>query len=665
MQRIAVVVFFASIGLMTGCAGPKPQAATAKPVKANESVSPKENEVSSSPKVSSTATSTLHGSTFELPPNWRLEKTDHFLLIQDPDAQLKMWLVDVKGLSGKKAVDAAWKKVDSEFSRNVASAVSPPDTQGWDSLFQANYEVAAKDSRAIIGIAREKGGIAFVVLIDGPIPTLQKRGAQLGQLITSQKAPGVRGESFAGKTTTPLNSSAAKQLSAFVTKALKSRGVPGAALAVIQNGNIVYRKGFGVKRKGRNKAVTPETTFMIGSTTKSLTTLMMAVMVDKGLLSWETPMRKILPSFGLGDKATADRVELQHSVCACTGLPRQDLEFIFEFEGTTPEMRLSELSKMKPTTGFGETFQYSNALVSAGGFAAAYAKYPKLSLTDAYEKSMDEFVFEPLKMEATGFSPNRKNFAFPHGSRMDGTYKELPLSIENAVKSVGPAGGAWSNVDDLAQYALLELGRKKGTLLSQENLLERRKPRIRMGEKSHYGLGLMVSNESDLKSVGHNGNTMGFTALLKVWPEHDLGLVILANAQGTNGFTAVIERRLLELVLGAEAKASKRLEFIRSQREKNVKIALSKIASSNSAKWFAPYIGDYENEALGSLSIRKKGRRHILDVGEWKSEVVRYKEANQSLLMLTDAPVASLPFQTVDGNLLLDVGQQQYLFVKK
>jgi CubicO group peptidase (beta-lactamase class C family) len=98
-----------------------------------------------------------------------------------------------------------------------------------------------------------------------------------------------------------------------------------------------------------------------------MTSLLMAALVDRGKLAWDSPVSSLYPRFALGDAEATRKLTLKHTVCACTGLPRQDLEFLFEYRGVTPERRLEEMRAMKPTTGFGEAFQYSNPMVSAGG----------------------------------------------------------------------------------------------------------------------------------------------------------------------------------------------------------------------------------------------------------------------------------------------------------
>ena len=80
----------------------------------------------------------------------------------------------------------------------------------------------------------------------------------------------------------------------------------------------------------------------------------MAKLVDEGRFRWDTPVVQLFPEFALADATVTPKVTMLHTVCACTGLPRQDMEFLFEFAKATPEMRVASTKGMKPTTGFGD-----------------------------------------------------------------------------------------------------------------------------------------------------------------------------------------------------------------------------------------------------------------------------------------------------------------------
>src|SRR5262249_4073325 len=176
------------------------------------------------------------------------------------------------------------------------------------------------------------------------------------------------------------------KLEAFLEEARTTAQIPGFAVSLIQGGKVVFEKGFGVRELGKKEAVTPNTLFRIASMTKPLTSLMMATLVDEGKFGWETPDTKILPSFALGDAELTKRLTMKSILCACTGIPYDNVGTVFEFSGVTAEAALAKMKDVKPTTGFGETFQYSNAMIAAGGYIAAHTAHPGESMRSAYAK---------------------------------------------------------------------------------------------------------------------------------------------------------------------------------------------------------------------------------------------------------------------------------------
>ena len=142
---------------------------------------------------------------------------------------------------------------------------------------------------------------------------------------------------------------------------------------------------------------------MVASNTKAMTTLLLARLVDEHRMTWQTPVTTLLPSFRLGDAETTRSVLVKHLICACTGMPRQDLEWIFEYGNIMPASSLSLLGTMRPTSKFGELFQYSNLMAAAAGYTAAYVLYPQMEPGAAYDRAMQSYVFDPLQMNATTF----------------------------------------------------------------------------------------------------------------------------------------------------------------------------------------------------------------------------------------------------------------------
>ena len=111
-----------------------------------------------------------------------------------------------------------------------------------------------------------------------------------------------------------------------------------------------------------------DTLFIAASNTKALTTLLLAELVDEGKLKWDQPVTELFPAFRLGDEATTQQVLVRHLICACTGMPRQDLEWISNTRTRRRSLRAEAPGTMQPTSKFGEVFQYSNLMAAAAGF---------------------------------------------------------------------------------------------------------------------------------------------------------------------------------------------------------------------------------------------------------------------------------------------------------
>lgn len=615
------------------------------------------------------------GATFEAPKGWFVTDKGNVLVLDDPERDLTVTLVEVSGEpEPSKAIGAAWKKIVPDFHLEVKQTVNLPARDGWDAVTQLMYDTGGTERRTVIGIARRKGDAQYVALVDGKDAGFDRRGAQLMTIFSTFKAPGVEEESFEGRKAHAFDAERGKLLDAFIERAMKSTNVPGAAIAIVQGGNVVYEKGFGIRELGKKDPVTPNTLFMIGSTTKSLTTLMMAKLVDEGKFDWDTPVTRVLPSFALADAGITKKVQMKHTVCACAGLPRQDFEFIFEYANVTPEQRVDLMRTMTPTTAFGETFQYSNTMVAAGGYAAAHAFDATKKLGPAYDEAMQKLVFGPLGMKSTTMDflvAKGREHASSHAEDLRLETKVLPLGNEEGVVPIRPAGAAWSNVRDMSKYVRLELARgrdEKGkTFLSEANLLRRREPQIKITDKSSYGLGLDVEKDHGIVVVGHGGNNIGFTADMYFMPEHDVGVVLLTNAGNANTFRGTVRRRIIELLFDGNEEATNTLDFAVAQKRRSLEALQKDIVLDPDAAWSKGFVGTYENANLGLLTVRVDGGKSVVDAGEWKSAFGKMTSSDGTTkLVLVGPMLAGLTFLPGEKNgkktLTLEAPQQTYVF---
>ncbi|HEY0590311.1 MAG TPA: serine hydrolase domain-containing protein, partial [Thermoanaerobaculia bacterium] len=441
-------------------------------------------------------------------------------------------------------------------------------------------------------------------------------------------------------------------------------------------GKVVFAGGFGTRDLDGTEKADAETLYMIASNTKALTTLMLAKLVEEGKLTWETPVTKVLPSFKLGDADTTSRVLVKHLICACTGLPRQDFEWLFQFAGITPESAIATLGTMQPTSRFGELFQYSNPLASAGGYVGGHVVFPDRELGTAYDEAMRKLVFGPLEMTSTTFDfarAQKGNYARSHGSTIEGKPAHAVMELNYSVIPVRPAGGAWSNVADMLKYVQMELdgGMLPGgtRYIAKDVLLARRAPQVAMNKDATYGMGLMVDRTWGVEEVHHGGDMIGYHSDMTWLPEHGVGAVILTNSDPGVMLRNPFRRKLLELLFDGRPQADADLasnakrffEGIAASRK-----PLTVPADSEEAGKLAP---KYANDALGTISVSKADGKTIFDFGEWKSEVATRKEQDGTLTFVTITPgIAWQEFVVGAGEkrtLIVRDAQHEYVFTEQ
>ncbi len=676
--RSRSLLALAAIAAIAACGGGQKETAEAGPEAGGKSgaAAPADAPAPARKLTKEETVTTASGATFTASTGWTVQQARDRITLTTPEGDLSVVLVEVPAAEAKDraaAIAKGWAEVRPSFDLEVAQSQDVTAREGWDEIGQTLYVTPTAERRIVLAVARRKGQTWYVGLLDGSQAGLGRRGAQLQTAFESFKPPGLEKESFAGKTAHPLDEKRLAELERFAESALATAKVPGAAIAIVQGDKIVYEKGFGVRTRGKPAVVSPKTLFMIGSVTKQLTTILMARLVDQKKFGWDTPVTEVLPSFALGDAATTSSATMRHTVCACTGMPRQDLEFIFEYGKVTPEDRLASMKTMKPTTGFGETFQYSNLMVSAGGFAAAHARSPRQKLGPAYDAAMKQLVFGPLGMKSTTFDfgrAARSDHAAPHPFDLRGEPVAVPIAAEGWTIPVRPAGAAWSNVRDLSRVILLELG--KGVLggkeiVSEANMLARRAPQVKITSELSYGLGLLVGTAHGIQVVTHSGGTAGFTSDLLILPEHGIGIALLTNAAGGGAFNQAVERRMLELLFDGKPQAQEDLAEAMMLRQKTIDDDWKLVQPDPDPAWVKELAGAWTADGLGRIELRTDKGVAILDAGEWKVTFGKKTDRDGTVkLVTTGAPLPGIELipRDKDGRkvLVLDDGQHSYTF---
>lgn len=610
-----------------------------------------------------------------VPNGWASEiREDGVIVITDPDQALFAYALTLDGDDLQANIESAWAQVFPETpydaeSVQVQDIPAPPE-------FEALKVVTLLDMQGgtlaqIVG--QQRGGISYLLGFAGSLQAAQRRNAQIQIIATGFTVSDIEQTDLSGSTPSLWNEALSAELDAFINEGLTKFEVPGLALAIVQNGEIVYVQGYG-KRDESGAEVTPETQFMIGSTSKTFTVTRLAQLVDAGVITWDTPVVELLPSFRVADAEISQTLTVQNLVCACTGVPRRDYELFFNT--LTPADIIEAISTFEFFTGFGEAFQYSNQMVAMGGYAAALAEGASTdNLIETYNAGVQTGILDVLDMSASNGAGSQlvigDNVAMPYGVQLPDQYVLLEPADEFFVDPLIPAGGLWSNVLDMSAYMLAWLNDGEG-LVSPEQLELMWTPQVPIDATTSYGLGWILGEYKGLRTIGHGGNMIGYTSAFEFLPEADFGVIVLSNARAANALTDVIVKRAYELAFGLENSYVTYFDDTLAQAEK-ILAEFDATLEIDPAQVEA-YLGTWTNEFLGDVtfSLNEDGEL-VADVGEFSSRLMHNlnTEGDVQSYLMQEPPVAGISFSFESDEsgtpvIYIDKGSaQEYLFVKQ
>src|SRR5262245_21096618 len=233
-------------------------------------------------------------------------------------------------------------------------------------------------------------------------------------------------------------------LNDYAVAAMRRWEVPGVALAIVKDGEVVLARGYGVCELGTGRKVTPDTCFAIASCAKSFTAAGLAVLVDEGQLKWDDPVIKHLPEFQLADPQLTSRVTIRDLLTHRTGLQRGDDIFNSPPDIAAPEI-LHRIAHLKPLAELRTRHIYSSAMY----FVAD--QVTERAAGQPWQDFVAQRICRPLGMRSTNFSVSgipTERLALRHWRSDDGI-------VARPTGNTG--GGIYSTVLDLANFIKLQL----------------------------------------------------------------------------------------------------------------------------------------------------------------------------------------------------------------
>lgn len=355
--------------------------------------------------------------------------------------------------------------------------------------------------------------------------------------------------------------SAPRDLDASITKILKDFDQPGAAIAVIRDGKVVFQQGWGVRAVGDTTKVNEHTRFQVASNSKAMTAAALAILVEEGKLSWDDRVIDHLPWFRLGGDAFITRdFRVRDLLCHRSGLSlgQGDL-LIFGSDYTSTEIA-HRLRFLNPPGSFRSGFAYDNVLyIVAGELVAAVSGMP-------WEDFVATRIMAPLGMRESSPALSRinlkDNVAAAH-DRRDG--KPVIVAHDSVINALA-AGGVVASVSDWTRWMRVQLdsGRVEANtrLWSPMQTRTMWEPHVALpfGDPPPgyaalkpnfmgYGLGWFLRDYRGTKLVWHDGGLQGMLSRTILVPEKKLGIVIFTN--GMTGAYQALGWTVLDWALGA------------------------------------------------------------------------------------------------------------------
>jgi CubicO group peptidase (beta-lactamase class C family) len=450
---------------------------------------------------------------------------------------------------------------------------------------------------------------------------------------------------------------------ALVRKALKAWHVPGVAVAVVRDDEVIYLKGAGVKELGHKDAVTPDTVFPLGSCTKAFTTTAMAMLVDDGKMGWDDPPRKYVNFFHLADPLADAEVTLRDLVTHRTGVGGNDL--LWYRSPWTQEDIIRRIGLVKPYASFRSRFLYQTTMFTAAGHAVAHAAGCPW---DAFVRKR---ILDPLGMPGASFTTpaalKNPDHASGHRANDRGEVEVVPWY---RIDRPDPAGSLNASVRDLSKWLRFQLGDgafEGRRLVSAANLRETRTPQMvirlegsagAMQPDTHqmnYGLGWVIQDYRGRHLISHAGAIDGFRCHLTLVPEARIGIALLNNLDSTQ-MNLALSNSIVDLLLGLPAKDwnGYLLEQVRKEKAAKAEYLRQREArrhqGTKPSRELRAYTGAYEHPAYGTVHVEQKGGELTW---KWNSFTCPLRHYHYDTFTITDDvlqdPFVSFTLGT-DGN---------------
>ncbi|MCE7985204.1 MAG: class A beta-lactamase-related serine hydrolase [Caldilinea sp. CFX5] len=353
--------------------------------------------------------------------------------------------------------------------------------------------------------------------------------------------PIIEQESAAQVLVAKLDAATVAKIEALVEKIMQENQVPGFALGIIKDGQVVYAKGFGVADVETRQPVTPQSVFLMYSLAKSLTAPAVLQLVAAGKIDLDAPVVQYLPYFRLDDPRS-DAITVRQLMNHMSGLSA-DYEWHFENlprfwdevknngdDASTLERHLRRLASEKLLYAPGETFSYANDGYNLlGAIIAQVSGQP-------YEVYMRDHLLQPFGMKNSTFLLQETDPALLAAAHLRDESGQIVKSTQFPYARWGaPSGTLFSNLDDMLRWAQINLnrGRLDNVRIVSEasyDLMAEQYVEVGWGDTiQYYGYGWFKGDLGEHYVINNAGAGFGFRSYMGYAPDDGVAVVVMGN----------------------------------------------------------------------------------------------------------------------------------------
>lgn len=413
------------------------------------------------------------------------------------------------------------------------------------------------------------------------------------------------------------NDNRLKGLDKELNKILEVTKAAGFAVAIVDGDKVIYAKGFGYSDYENKIPADANTLFAIGSSTKAFTASILGQLREEDQLSFDDSPLKYVPELKFYNDDMNNHIIIKDLMSHRTGLPRHDFSW-YLFPSADKDSLLQRVKYQEPFTGIRQQWYYNNFMFLAQGVIA------ERITGKSWEANIKERFFTPLDMTRSNVNieelEKSSNTAFGYELKKGDVISKMDYY---KIGGMSPAGSINSSVNDMSKWLITWLNKgkyKDQSILSEAYLNEAISSQMVITPSlpdaknpdmhiSNYGYGWMIASYRGHYRVEHGGNIDGFSASVAFFPSDNLGIVVLANQNGS-AVPGLVRNTIADRLLQGE-KTNWTKRFIEGQEqakkageEVKTKSTSTKVKNTKPSHNLLEYAGKYSNLGYGEFDIK-------------------------------------------------------------